>query len=217
MSVGGSAIHMDQGFCTLPFYPPESLVKGIFVNEQGQRFINEDCYHGRIGAHIIEQKGDRIFLLADSAIFARPDEQELARIDIGATGETWDEVEAELGLPEGALTTTVSVYNRHAAKGEDPLFHKAAKWLKPLDEPPFAAFDCKIGQAFYSHFTLGGLDTLPTGEVLTDDRSPVPGLFAAGRTSCGLPRWGKGYSSGMSLADATFFGRQAGLRAARSD
>jgi succinate dehydrogenase/fumarate reductase flavoprotein subunit len=41
-------------------------------------------------------------------------------------------------------------------------------------------------------------------------------LFAAGRTACGLPRWGEGYSSGLSLADATFFGRQAGRRAART-
>ena len=65
-------------------------------------------------------------------------------------------------------------------------------------------------------FTLGGLDTLPTGEVLTEERSVVAGLYAAGRTACGLPRWGEGYSSGMSLADATFFGRQAGMRAARA-
>ena len=63
-------------------------------------------------------------------------------------------------------------------------------------------------------FTLGGLDTLPTGEVLDAGRKIIGGLFAAGRTACGLPRWGEGYSSGLSLADATFFGREAGRRAA---
>lgn len=47
-------------------------------------------------------------------------------------------------------------------------------------------------------------------------RAPVPGLYAAGRTTCGRPRWGAGYSSGLSLADATFFGRQAGLHAAQA-
>ena len=41
-------------------------------------------------------------------------------------------------------------------------------------------------------------------------------LFAAGRTACGLPRFGAGYSSGTSLGDATFFGRQAGKRLASS-
>jgi 3-oxo-5alpha-steroid 4-dehydrogenase len=38
----------------------------------------------------------------------------------------------------------------------------------------------------------------------------VPGLYAAGRATAGLPRWGEGYSSGMSRADCTFFGRMAG-------
>ncbi|MCA3859492.1 MAG: flavoprotein, partial [Burkholderia sp.] len=47
-------------------------------------------------------------------------------------------------------------------------------------------------------------------------RAPVPGLYAAGRTTCGLPRWGAGYSSGLSLADSTFFGRQAGRHAAQA-
>ena len=47
-----------------------------------------------------------------------------------------------------------------------------------------------------------------------EERKVIPGLYAAGRTACGLPRWGKGYSSGMSIADSTFFGRQAGRQAA---
>jgi 3-oxo-5alpha-steroid 4-dehydrogenase len=189
-------------------------VKGIFVNGYGQRFINEDCYHGRVSQYILRQGTDRIWLLQDQATYAVGEMQKLARMEIGAAGETWEEVERELGLPEGALVDTVRLYNRHAARGEDPLFHKAARWLKPLDEPPFVALDCRIDHCFYSSFTLGGLDTLPTGEVVDEDRTVIPGLFAGGRTACGLPRWGEGYSSGMSLADATFFGRQAGMRAA---
>ena len=78
------------------------------------------------------------------------------------------------------------------------------------------ALDCRIDYAFYSYFTMGGLDTLPTGQVVTEKRAPIPGLYAAGRTTCGLPRWGGGYSSGMSLADSTFFGRQAGRHVAGS-
>ncbi|OAJ54480.1 FAD-dependent oxidoreductase [Paraburkholderia ginsengiterrae] len=215
MSVGGSAIHMNEAFVTLPFYAPESLIKGIFVNERGQRFINEDCYHGRVGYHALQQLGDRIFLLVDQATYQEP--AEFTRIGIAAAGETWEEVERDLNLPAGTLSATVQTYNRHARDGADPLFNKAPKWLKPLDEPPFVALDCRVDYAFYSHFTLGGLDTLPTGQVLTEQREPVPRLFAAGRTACGLPRWGGGYSSGLSLADSTFFGRQAGRHAAASE
>ena len=60
-------------------------------------------------------------------------------------------------------------------------------------------------------FTLGGLETLPTGEVLNKDGEVIPKLYAAGRTTAGLPRTGKGYASGMSVGDATFFGRMAGI------
>ena len=217
MSVGGTAINMSEGFVTIPWYPPGSLVKGIFVNECGQRFVNEDCYHGRVSQYILRQPGgDRVWLLADQASYAPPEFQQLARIEIGAAGETWEEVERELQLPQGSLVNTVELYNRHARQGEDPLFHKAREWLQPLERPPFVALDCRVDHCFYSSFTLGGLDTLPTGEVVNEDRGVIAGLYAAGRTACGLPRWGPGYSSGMSLADATFFGRQAGLQAARA-
>ena len=215
-SVGGTTVNMGEGFVTIPWYPPGTLVKGIFVNGNGQRFINEDCYHGRVSHYILCQPGDRIWLLEDQATYAVGEMQQLAKMEIGAAGDTWEEVERELQLPAGALVDTVQLYNRHAAQGADPLFHKARKWLKPLDEPPFVALDCRIDHCFYASFTLGGLDTLPSGEVLDAERQVIPGLFAAGRTACGLPRWGEGYSSGLSLADATFFGREAGRRAAQT-
>ena len=207
-SVGGQAIHMDQFFTTCPWYPPESLVKGIFVNAGGQRFINEDCYHGRVSRTIVDQPGTKVWLLVDNAIFARP--MELARVDLAAVGETWEEVEAELGFVPGTLAPTVARYNAHAANGIDPVWHKAAKWLKPLDEAPFAALEFDLETSYFSFFTLGGLETLPGGEVLDAKGAPIPGLYGAGRVTSGLPRWGAGYSSGMSLADCTFFGRMAG-------
>ena len=78
-SVGAAAIHMDELFATLPIYPPEAHVKGILVNEQGQRFINEDAYPGRIAIYCMRQIGDRIFLLVDHALFEQP--TELSRIE----------------------------------------------------------------------------------------------------------------------------------------
>lgn len=214
-SVGGNAVHMNEGFCTIPWYPPEALIKGIIINERGQRLINEDCYHGRVSQAILQDEGTRFFLLADSSFFAEPEWGQFAKISIGAAGDTWEEVEKDLGLPQGALVATVHVYNQHAAQAHDPLFHKQPRWLTPLIKPPFVALDMRIDHCIYSSFTLGGLHTLPSGEVLDASRNPIPGLYAAGRTTSGLPRIGAGYSSGLSLADATFFGRQAGLSVAR--
>lgn len=148
----------------------------------------------------------------DNTIFGRPFAN--PDITISAVGKTWKEVEEGLGLPEGELVHTVDTYNRHAAEGVDPLWHKAVDWLQPLIEPPFAAMSFASNDYVGSVFTLGGLATLPTGQVLTPNGRVIPGLYAAGRTACGLPRWGEGYSSGLSLGDSSFFGRQAGLHVA---
>ncbi len=133
---------------------------------------------------------------------------------IAGTGESVDELEQELGLRSGTLEATITVYNEDCAAGEDSLFHKSAEWLQPL-EPPLVALDVTPGRGvFVPFFTLGGLDTLPTGEVVDPQRRTIPGLYAAGRTACGVVRRAEGYSSGMSVGDATFSGRLAGQQAA---
>ncbi|MGI9284279.1 MAG: FAD-dependent oxidoreductase [Pseudomonadales bacterium] len=214
LGAGAAAINMHEGFVSLPFYPPSSLTNGIFVNASGQRFINEDCYHGRVGYYCLQQAGDRIYLIFSAEDFADYQQHSYLNADIAGTGETIDELEQELQLPAGSLEHTVAFYNENAAKGHDPLFHKAAEWLKQI-AAPFAALDCTPGRgAFIPMFTLGGLDTLSSGEVLTPAGDVIKGLYAAGRTTAGVPRTAAGYGSGMSVGDATFFGRMAGRAAA---
>jgi len=214
VSVGGDAIHMDQFFTTCPWTMPAPQAHGVFVNKAGNRFINEDCYHGRVSRHAIDQLGGKVFLLLDSAHFDQP--LEMAGITIAGTGETWEEVDAELGMAPGTLSQTMAVYNHHAREGRDPQFDKQAPILKPLDQSPFVALELDFATSYFSFFTLGGLRTSAGAQVLDRAGQPIPGLFAAGRCTSGLPAWGHGYSSGLSLADCTFFGRQAGMGAARA-
>ena len=213
MAARGASIHMSEYHITLPHYPPSSLSKGILVNGQGQRFVNEDCYHGRIGAYCALQPGGIVYLIADNAHFGWP---ELRDFELADTAESIAELEAALEIPEGMLQHSVETYNRHAKEGRDPVFHKQANWLAPIEEPPFAALDCRIGKAPYMAFPLGGLWTRPSGEVLTAEGEAVPGLYAAGRTTCGISRSAEGYASGTCIADATYFGRLAGRSAAAS-
>jgi succinate dehydrogenase/fumarate reductase flavoprotein subunit len=209
--VGGALIHMNETFITLPFYPPGSLTFGIFVNAQGQRFINEDVYHARLADHALRQVGRGIYLIVSHDDYDHP---KFLNAEVAGTGETIEEVAEEIGLPPANLRHTLEFYNEHAARGEDPLFHKNPEWLKPI-EAPFAALDCTPGSGvLYPFFTLGGLDTLPTGEVLRMDKRVIQGLYAAGRTACGVPRRAEGYASGLSVGDATFFGRMTGRQVA---
>ncbi len=216
MSVGAAAINMHDGFVSLPYYPPAELTNGILVNAQGQRFINEDVYHGRVGYYCLQQPDRRIYLIANAADFASYQKTNVVGAPFAGTAEeSVAELEEELQLPQSALQNTIEVYNRNARDGKDPLFHKSAEWLKPL-ELPLASIDCTRGNgALYPFFTLGGLDTLPSGEVLRVDGSIIEGLYAAGRTACGVPRTGAGYSSGISVGDATFSGRMAGRAMAK--
>ncbi len=215
VGAGGAAINMSDGFFSTPYYPPGEFLESIIINDAGQRFINEDVYHGRMGQAILENPGRRCFLIIDSRYFDLLDKPPFGGYAVAGTGETIEELESELKLPSGTLCNTLSTYNRFAAEGTDPLFHKHESYVIPLDQPPYAAFELTPGSgAIYAAFTLGGLDTLPSGEVLTIEGRVVPGLYAAGRNAAGLPRWGPGYSSGMSLGDCTFFGRLAGTAAA---
>jgi len=109
---------MNELFLTLPFYPPESHIKGILVNDKGMRFINEDAYAGRVAHFIAEQPGNRFYLLVDDALYEVP--SDYSKIEIAAVGESWQEIESELGMAKGSLTQTVEAYNQHALECEDP-------------------------------------------------------------------------------------------------
>jgi predicted oxidoreductase len=184
------------------------------INDKGQRFLNEDVYHGRLGAFVLRQAADRIYFIVTVEQYGAYEKVSYLGAPVAGTGETVEELEQELGLRKGTLQQTLAVYNEDAASGEDTLYHKAAEWLTPL-EPPLVALDITPGRgAIVPYFTLGGLDSLPTGEVLNTQGEVVPGLYAAGRTACGIVRRAEGYSSGMSVGDATYSGRMAGREAA---
>jgi len=211
LAARGAGIHLDDYHITLPFYPPASLTYGIFVNAQGQRFVAEDAYHGRIGELASRQPQGKVYLIVDEPNYGRP---ELDGFELAATEESIADLERALDLPAEALQNTVDYYNAHARRGEDPLLHKHPNWLRPIESGPFAALECSLGKAPYMAFSLGGLWTRSSGEVLTEDGEIVEGLYAAGRNSCGIARSAEGYASGTCIGDATFFGRLAGRAAA---
>jgi 3-oxo-5alpha-steroid 4-dehydrogenase len=123
--------------------------------------------------------------------------------------DTVADLERDMGLAPGSLQATVAAYNDGAARGEDPLLHKKPQWLKPIGSP-VGAIDLRENTG---GFTLGGLRTSLDAEVLHVNGEPIPGLFAAGRSTAGLAAWG--YASGISLGDGSFYGRRAGRSASK--
>jgi len=208
MGAGADIMRMDAAEVAIPLTPPRRLMRGILVNRSGQRFINEDTYYGHVGQECLFRQDGRMYLILDNATY----ERNLAGFTAAHVEDSVADLERSLGMPTDTLCRTVELYNHHAARGEDPVFHKNAAFLQALTNPPYAAIDCSTDKVLWATFTLGGLHTRPTGEVLDPDDRVIRGLYAAGRTTSGIAAYG--YVSGISLADGTFFGRKAGRSAA---
>ena len=208
-SVGARVRNMHAGEVAFPIIPPRTLMQGILINAEGQRFINEDTYNGRMGQAALYHEGAECYLVIDEASYVQN------WMGIGATwvAETTQELEAEIGLPPGSLSATLQVYNRHAVEGEDPVFHKVPELVHPL-VGPLGVFKLTPDTIPYAVFTLGGIETTVGGEVLNIAGDAIPGLYAAGRTTSGVCAFG--YCSGLSIGDSTYFGRLAGRSAARA-
>jgi 3-oxo-5alpha-steroid 4-dehydrogenase len=208
-AAGAEVQLMDRVECGFPA-DARLLVRSVIVNQQGQRFINEDTYPGRIAQTIMMTLNCRAFIVFDQETFdGVPVDNPAFALPPTWVAETVRELEQQAGIPEGALQASVAYYNKHAAGGLDPQFFKGAECLAPL-KPPFGAI--AVRPESFAFFTLGGLVTAPSGAVLDVSGDPVPGLFAAGRTVSGVPA--AGYVSGSSLGDSIFFGRKAGISAA---
>lgn len=64
-----------------------------------------------------------------------------------------------------------------------------------------------------AHYAMGGIPTNVQGEVLTDNTTVVPGLYAAGEVAC-VSVHGANRLGTNSLLDINVFGRRAGIAAA---
>jgi 3-oxo-5alpha-steroid 4-dehydrogenase len=212
MGAGAATNRLDSFECALPLGPPHRLARGILVNRDGDRFINEDAYTGRIGLHALRDQGGFVHMITDDVIH----EPNAIGLRIGYAATTPEELAVDIGIPPDALARTVSEYNDAATRGDDPAFHKRAPFLQPIGVAPasgIGAIDLRVDHgAIYATFTLGGLVTDPDGTALDGEGSRISGLYAVGRTAASLAA--HHYASGISLGDGSFFGRCSGHHAA---
>jgi len=212
IGAGAAATRLGTFECALPLGPPHRLARGILVNRQGERFINEDAYTGRIGFHALRDQDGFVYMITDDVIH----EPNLIGLRVRYAAATPEELAADLEIPPDALARTVREYNEAAARGVDPAFHKRAPYVQPIGVPPasgIGAIDLRVDHgAIYATFTLGGLITDTDGAALDGAGHRIPGLYAVGRTAASVAA--HHYASGMSLGDGSFFGRRAGRHAA---
>ena len=227
--VGGAVRGLDRMSAWRFFTPPSALAKGVLLGPDGRRVCNEALYGASVAEHVIHEHGGEAYLLVDQAILdearAQIPEQTLwfqrlqLRTALGSArleGPTVADVLAQAGIDVATGERSLTAYNEVARAGvADPL-GKPADQMQPVERGPFSLVDISIRKSVKfpcPTMTLGGLVVdEDTGAVLGAEGTPVPGLYAAGRTAVGL--CATSYVSGLSLADCVFSGRRAGLAAA---
>ena len=207
----GAAVRR-MGACDVTWMIPPV---GLAVNLAGQRFVPEDAYYGLLGDALARTQNNQAFCVLDATMRGPADNPHGAWFSTEVNtvwGDSIAALEKAMGIPAPALQQTIETYNRYAARGEDPFFHKDRAYLRPLTKGPFSATRPTGPQGgALTFFTLGGLRVTPRSEVLDQQGVAIPRLFAVGRAASGIPSPNY-FTSGLSLAECVTFGRLTGQR-----
>lgn len=187
------------------------LACGAMLDYNGFRFLSEDWYGAWIGRKVIQHTPDACWIIVDDDVLTAVGQTPYgAYLSPVYSADTIDELLQSTGLPFDHAKESIERYNALCESGEDTDWHKDPVYLKPIAKAPFHALITT--PVMCSFHTLGGLKINTKAEVVDLDGNPIPNLYAAGRTSCGI--FGEYPGSGSSVADSLTFGRIAGQNAA---
>lgn len=213
--IGADFVDMDQ-IQTHPTVNPDTQtmytegVRGngaILVNKEGKRFVNELETRDVVSAAILEQTDGVCYLVFDQAV-----RDSLAAIEsyvkagIVTEADTPEALGEAIGVDGAALAETLKTYAGYQKAKKDDEFGRESMEL-PLDQPKYYAALC----APAIHHTMGGVKINTESEVLKEDGTPIPGLFAAGEVTGGVH--GANRLGGNAVTDIVVFGRIAGSAA----
>ena len=218
--LGALLVDLEEVQC-LPGRPPggqrrvrlhNDVSRFIFVDHEGRRFVREDERRDVLR--------DKVLALPDKTAFSIVDDEGLRSYDILVqketvlgveTGDAWrgdtvEELANAMRLPPKTLQETVEAYNRSVRSKIDPLGKNPRELRHEIKTPPF--WGCYA--AMTVHYTMGGVRISPKAQVLREDGTLIPGLWAAGEVTGGIHGVNRMGANGVN--DALVFGRIAGLK-----
>ena len=180
----------------------------ILVNANGERFIDEVGTRDVVSAAEIAQPGSYSWLIVDQAMVdASSVIQGYIKKGYTKTGATYEELAKELDVDPTTFANTMETWNGYVEAKNDPDFGRTS-FANPLNNGPYYAIKVTAGV----HHTMGGVTINSATEVLKEDGTVIPGLFAAGEVTGGVH--GANRLGGTAVADFVVFGRIAGESAA---
>ena len=180
----------------------------ILVNANGERFTDEVSTRDKVSAAEIAQPGSFSWLIVDQAM-ADASNVIQGYITKGYTkqGATYEELAKEIEVDPATFAATMEKWNGCVEAKTDADFGRTS-FAAPLNTAPYYAIKVSAGV----HHTMGGVVINSSTEVLKEDGSVIPGLFAAGEVTGGVH--GANRLGGTAVADFVVFGRIAGASAA---
>lgn len=189
----------------------------IFVNNQGERFVNEGAARDTLCKAIFAQPDSTYFIVVNSLRYpdtTTPDSNGATIENMVATGhvtaaDTLEELAEATGMDAGKLQASIDAYNAVIDGGTDELGFVADNTADAkMTEGPWYA--CRKVPTV--HHTMGGIHVNLDSQALSADGTPIAGLYACGEVTGGIH--GSNRLGGNAICDCMTFGRNAGVHAA---
>ena len=181
---------------------------GFLLNKNGKRFTNELLTRDVVSANELKQPGGIAYLVIDNSIYSKNKmAQNYTAEKLMTKCDTIADVAKLIGVDEKVVQASFDQYWKAYDNKKDDLFGRPEMVIR-LDKAPFYVAEVTPG----IHHTMGGVKIDPQAEVLTPEKKPIPGLFAAGEVTGGVH--GGNRIGGNAVADIVTFGRMSGNSAA---
>jgi fumarate reductase flavoprotein subunit len=181
---------------------------GILVNKDGKRFANDNAPRNELGAKMLQQPAQKVWLIYDDAVAAKRQKVHNGYVRLGFVSEaaTPEELAKKAGLPPETFAKEMQKYANFVKEGKDEDFGRK-ELPEPLNKGKLYAIEVipAIGG------TLGGVRANARTQVLDDKGNPIPNLFAAGEV---VGNWhGEDRYGGNAVTGNIVFGRLAAQEA----
>ena len=191
----------------------------IFVNLEGNRFVNEGAARDVLAQAVFDQEGQTYWIVVNSVRYPSRDWVDANGATIAnmvAQGsvieaDTLEELAEKTDMDAANLIAAVDGYNAVVRGEQEDAFGFEANNKADVEMTEGPWYACKKVPTV--HHTMGGLKIDVDTEVLDTEGNPIPGLYAAGEVTGGIH--GSNRLGGNAIADIMTYGRRAGEVAAK--
>lgn len=187
----------------------------IFVNAEGNRFVDEGARRDVMTKALMSQKDSMMWVIVDKHSYPTGDTvnnfnetiDSLVKEGRAYKADTLEDLAKQIGVDPENLVKSVEAFNA-SVEGATDEFGRTL-FMDKLDSAPYYA-----GKRVPTvHHTMGGIKITPETRVVDQNGEIIKGLFAAGEVTGGIH--GSNRLGGNALADVHTFGRIAGATAAK--